>query len=152
MPILRNLPELWRYIIPTVLNLTLRNWPPFRSLALFLRGVLLDWAGRFLRTCFKRGMKMKIRSRLKLLVYSFQKVTWWILTSKYKSQMGSAFVQFPGQNVYADFKETSRRLAWLLLEYLRMDLIDGDADSLRRLESWLNAELLRIRKKPAVPN
>lgn len=95
---------------------------------------------------------MKIRSRLKLLVYSFQKVTWWILTSKYKSQMGSAFVQFPGQNVYADFKETSRRLAWLLLEYLRMDLIDGDADSLRRLESWLNAELLRIRKKPAVPN
>jgi hypothetical protein len=110
-----------------------------------LAGLLRVLVGNCSKIFFRALIRVKIRNRLKLLVNSFQKVVWWILTSKYKAQMGTAYASFPGQDVYSGFKETSRRLAWLLLEYLRMDLIDGQADSLHRLESWLSSELGRIR-------
>jgi hypothetical protein len=43
--------------------------------------------------------------------------------------------------------EVSQRITRLLFDYTRMDLEDGRADALRRLESWLTSEIQRLESK-----
>jgi hypothetical protein len=93
---------------------------------------------------------MTIKKNLRTFVKTFGRIVCWILDTKYEMKMGKAFAGFPDAGIVGSHKEESKELSWLLVEFIRLDMVDGEADSLRRLKSWLRTEIDKSRTRTGV--
>lgn len=136
-----SVPLVRRLGIRLAISLMPALWQLSKSLMRFLTGRCMVWAGNFSWRCCR--VKLTRRKFGKI----FKAVVDWLAFVYVRSHQRGPDYWYPGALTGVDdkAKQTAERVARLFMDYTRMDLEDGDADALRRLESWLSSEIQRIR-------
>lgn len=91
-------------------------------------------------------MKAKLKQLFKGLVTFLERV----IIAKNTYSMPGTGISIVNPGIEQTARETATRVAWLFFEYVQLDLSDGKADALERLESWMKGEIARIRGAPVV--